>query len=236
MRSVRSESTSGLNARSEVTRSSGTVKKPRRSILMTEYLRKENTMLSREGRTRRPSDTRSVTEYLRRENTMFPDVSRRRIPSDTRSVSDYLRKENTSLSDVSRLSVSDLTDIHSISTNMKTMRSRSDTSRKDVFVQLEILHSGQVFGLTNMCYDTGLIDSQQPSVSLVSRGAECLMLNKKFFFDNLSEAQRVNLKSIVRPYPLQETLQERLQDLVNWQLYKQHTLNKIVTEHLKIMT
>jgi hypothetical protein len=84
-------------------------------------------------------------------------------------------------------------------------------------------------GLPFLCSEAGIIDAMQPSLSLVSRGSEVIMLNKRFFLENASQFVIRHLKDIVRPYPLQETLQEHLQAHTDWQHYKQQTLSDVVT-------
>ncbi|XP_072037464.1 uncharacterized protein [Amphiura filiformis] len=96
---------------------------------------------------------------------------------------------------------------------------------KTVFVQVDMLLPKDVFGLSMMCGENGITDITQPSLSLVSRGIECIMLNKRFFMEHATAFVKQQLKEIVRPYPLQETLQKHLQTHTDWEHYKMQTLS-----------
>ncbi|XP_022080634.1 cyclic nucleotide-binding domain-containing protein 2-like isoform X1 [Acanthaster planci] len=115
-----------------------------------------------------------------------------------------------------------------VPSSLDDTRSR-DGDKKVVFVQLDMLLPKDVFGLPFLCSEAGIIDARQPSLSLVSRGAEVIMLNKRFFLEHANQYVIRHLKEIVRPYPLQETLQEHLQAHTDWQHYKQQTLSTVVT-------
>nr|XP_054773342.1 cyclic nucleotide-binding domain-containing protein 2-like [Lytechinus pictus] len=99
-----------------------------------------------------------------------------------------------------------------------------------VFVQVGMLHAKDVFGLPMLCRENGISDVDQPSLSLVSRGAECIMLNKKFYLDEASEFVYRHLKEIVRPYPLGQTLQEHLQLHTNWSNYKKQAVSDVLSK------
>ncbi|XP_033643732.1 uncharacterized protein LOC117303625 [Asterias rubens] len=101
--------------------------------------------------------------------------------------------------------------------------------KKVVFVQLDMLLSKDVFGLPFLCSEAGITDAKQPSLSLVSRGAEVVMLSKRFFLEHANQFVIRHLKEIVRPYPMQETLQKHLQAHTDWQHFKQKTMSNAVT-------
>nr|KAG5701613.1 hypothetical protein BaRGS_019302 [Batillaria attramentaria] len=64
-----------------------------------------------------------------------------------------------------------------------------------VFVQVSRLKPRDVFGLEMVKFHDDL-DMQQTSVSLVSRGAECIMLSKDFFRKHATEYVKKNLQEI----------------------------------------
>lgn len=107
---------------------------------------------------------------------------------------------------------------------------RSDTSRPPappVFVQVSRLKPRDVFGLEMVKFHADL-DALHTSVSLVSRGAECIMLSKDFFRKHATDTVKKNLQEIVRPYPDEVTFQESLQRKADWELFK-HTLIEDLT-------
>lgn len=102
--------------------------------------------------------------------------------------------------------------------------------RQTVFVQLGLLHPRSVFGLsTLLSFEQDFQFLQPASVSLVSRGAECVMISKKFFINQASELTKKWIRHNVRSYPSRETLQRNLQDKINWDAYKQGVVQTVVT-------
>ncbi|XP_059172479.1 cyclic nucleotide-binding domain-containing protein 2-like [Physella acuta] len=92
-----------------------------------------------------------------------------------------------------------------------------------VFVQIELLKPMDVFGLDRVNFNSNL-DTDSTSVSLVSLGAECIMLSKGFFMKHANDKVKKRFSEIVQPYPNEATLQESLQHKVNWELYKRSIL------------
>ncbi|KAL4226762.1 hypothetical protein ACF0H5_014742 [Mactra antiquata] len=91
------------------------------------------------------------------------------------------------------------------------------------FVLVQILTKGQAFGIQQVLLEN------QPSLILVSGGAECVMLNKKFYKENIDSNSLQKLKQQISPYPSDEELQNNLQVRVNWLKYKKVTLNNLLT-------
>lgn len=105
----------------------------------------------------------------------------------------------------------------------------SQLRKQTAFVQLGLLHPRSVFGLStlpNFDEDSQLL--QQASVSLVSRGAECVMISKKFFISQASELTKKWIRHNVRSYPSRETLQRNLQERINWDAYKQDVIQTVI--------
>lgn len=100
----------------------------------------------------------------------------------------------------------------------------TDADLHPMFVQVALLQKGDSFGVSSMVFD------EQPSLSLVSNGAECIMISKKFFLTHCSDAMKRRLLVTETPYPNDESLQKSLQDKVNWDAYRRKTLKTLVRE------
>ncbi|XP_078371606.1 uncharacterized protein LOC144655264 isoform X1 [Oculina patagonica] len=101
--------------------------------------------------------------------------------------------------------------------------------KQTAFVQLGLLHPRSVFGLSTLLnFDEDFQLLQQASVSLVSRGAECVMISKKFFITQASELTKKWIRHNVRSYPSRETLQRNLQERINWDAYKQDVIQTVI--------
>ncbi|XP_078684791.1 uncharacterized protein LOC144918136 isoform X1 [Branchiostoma floridae x Branchiostoma belcheri] len=114
-----------------------------------------------------------------------------------------------------------------LKTTHSFLRRKPQPKPPPVFVQIDLLHEKDVFGLTTLKFDSG-IDVKQPSVSLVSKGAECIMISKKFFLEHANEKVKAFLRKNMRPYPSQDSLQGNLQDYTNWAFFKDETVNDIL--------
>eukprot|EP00794_Sanderia_malayensis_P008979 gene8979-9937_t len=90
------------------------------------------------------------------------------------------------------------------------------------FVQVAVLQKGDVFGLQSIFCDN------QPSLSLVSNGAECIMVQKKFYLEHCPETLKARLRKKVSPYPDHFELQNSLQEKINWDHFKTQTLQDAV--------
>ncbi|XP_048761570.2 uncharacterized protein LOC125670440 isoform X2 [Ostrea edulis] len=91
-----------------------------------------------------------------------------------------------------------------------------------VFIVVQVLEKGQYFGIANMIYQ------DQPSMSLVSNGAECIMISKKFFMEKKTDATMRSIYQSESPFPNDETLQRQLQSYVNWQSHRKRVYDRIV--------
>jgi len=107
--------------------------------------------------------------------------------------------------------------------------SHLQSRKQTAFVQLGLLHPRSVFGLSTLLnFDDDFQLLQQASVSLVSRGAECVMISKKFFMNQASELTKKWIRHNVRSYPSRETLQRNLQERINWDAYKQDVIQTVI--------
>ncbi|XP_067944207.1 uncharacterized protein [Watersipora subatra] len=117
---------------------------------------------------------------------------------------------------------------HSIRPRATSLSSKEATNgkthvRRDpapVYVQVDLLKPRDVFGLTNIKFDE-FMENKSLNVSLVSRGAECVMVEKQFFIDNAPQEVRHAVMSLVRPYPEIEVLQGNLELKTGWEEYRE---------------
>ncbi|ELT87891.1 hypothetical protein CAPTEDRAFT_196323 [Capitella teleta] len=98
-----------------------------------------------------------------------------------------------------------------------------------VFVQVEILKPKDAFGLNTVNFDQREEHEKNSTlVSLVSNGAECVMLSKKMFMDHANEMVKHMIRRHVSPYPSEVALQDNLQAKVDWEIYKQRLVKDVV--------
>ncbi|KAL8595263.1 hypothetical protein ACOMHN_043415 [Nucella lapillus] len=82
------------------------------------------------------------------------------------------------------------------------------------FVYVQTLTKGDVFGLATLVFP------DQPGLCLVSNGAECMFIDRRFYLKNCPPTLSRRLKTEVSPYPSDRKLQEDLVNRVNWDVYK----------------
>ncbi|XP_045164864.2 uncharacterized protein LOC123528874 [Mercenaria mercenaria] len=108
-----------------------------------------------------------------------------------------------------------------INSGLKRKESVEEINAADInpeFVHVQTLTKGQVYGLADV------ILKDQPSFSVVSHGADCLLINKQFYLEHASEKLLRDMRQELCPYPTEEELQERLQVSVDWQAFKKTLL------------
>ncbi|KAL4239779.1 hypothetical protein ACF0H5_000582 [Mactra antiquata] len=99
-------------------------------------------------------------------------------------------------------------------------------TEKDIhpmFVQVQVLERGQYFGLTK-----NVFPEQSESFSVVSNGAECIMISKKFFFEKANETVMYHLRQVETLLPQEEELQSNLQDFIDWRAHRARVYNRLV--------
>ncbi|XP_052796743.1 cyclic nucleotide-binding domain-containing protein 2-like isoform X1 [Mya arenaria] len=97
-----------------------------------------------------------------------------------------------------------------------------------VFVQVAIMKPRDVFGLDSLRFE-GDVQRAHTSVSLVSRGAECIMLSKDFFVKHVNTAVRMRHRETVQQYPEEKIFQDNLQIKEDWTAYRKVLLNDITS-------
>ncbi|KAF6032151.1 hypothetical protein EB796_009546 [Bugula neritina] len=90
----------------------------------------------------------------------------------------------------------------------------ADCNGYPTYIKIAVLEKGQYFGLSSTVFEN------QPSVSLISNGADCLLLSKQFFFKHCSEKMLTQLKEKEFPYPTEEQLQMKLTAHLKWIRFK----------------
>ncbi|XP_067672028.1 uncharacterized protein [Haliotis asinina] len=96
-----------------------------------------------------------------------------------------------------------------------------------MFILVQVLERGQYFGVSNMIYP------EQPSLSLVSNGAECIVLSKKFFQERSSDANMRHVRHTECPFPDEAELQKNLKDYVNWEAHRAKIYRRLVRQKQK---
>lgn len=86
----------------------------------------------------------------------------------------------------------------------------SDVDLNPEFVQIQTLIKGDVWGIADLMLDN------QPSLIILSNGADCVLISKSFYKQHCSEKLQRQLKQDICPYPSDDDLQDSLQLNVDW--------------------
>ncbi|XP_033096644.1 uncharacterized protein LOC117100910 [Anneissia japonica] len=120
---------------------------------------------------------------------------------------------------------SDLKDHSNSATSVWSKVSKTSKAKnRFVFVEVQKLQKGGIFGLTNDLF------GNQPNLSLVSDGAECLVLSKQFFLDNASDFQIHTIRIAGVPYPTDQEMQVNLERHEAWKTYRDKTLKEVIDD------
>ncbi|XP_071950952.1 uncharacterized protein [Antedon mediterranea] len=93
------------------------------------------------------------------------------------------------------------------------------------YIQLGKLNVGDIFGMAELIFKDILV----PLCSaLVSDGAECILISKRFFIQHLSDDLREHYLRTIRPYPSPDVLQHQFHLNAEWERFKKSTLMKSV--------
>ncbi|XP_033645962.1 uncharacterized protein LOC117305239 [Asterias rubens] len=87
-----------------------------------------------------------------------------------------------------------------------------------VWVKVQTLTKGSYFGLSDMLFDF------QPSFSVVSNGAECILISKKFYREHATTRMLGRLRREEQSYPDDQELQKNLEVKLEWDAYKKSAL------------
>ncbi|XP_053382174.1 uncharacterized protein LOC123564088 [Mercenaria mercenaria] len=95
---------------------------------------------------------------------------------------------------------------------------------RPMFVQVQFSKEANFFqGLTKTVFP-----EQAESFSVVSNGAECIMISKKFFLEKANENTMYHLRQVETLLPPEEELQTNLQDFVDWKAHRVRVYNRLV--------
>ncbi|XP_074646808.1 uncharacterized protein LOC141902810 [Tubulanus polymorphus] len=105
---------------------------------------------------------------------------------------------------------------------MSTDHKETAADKDPQFVKVQTLTKGVIFGLECMLFD------KQPSLSLVSNGCECILIDKKFYQNHCQQQSFYDLRRKVSPYPSEDQLQNDLSVQTKWNRYKRETVESLI--------
>ncbi|XP_064632939.1 uncharacterized protein LOC135491170 isoform X2 [Lineus longissimus] len=117
-----------------------------------------------------------------------------------------------------------ITDDIDASFNLKETKDMTEADLNPQYVHLHTLTKGQVFGVSQ------LLLGAQPSLCVVSNGAECILIDKQFYLHNASTDLKQRLQQELCPYPSDASLQDSLQHTVDWRAFRQDTVQKTLID------
>ena len=97
------------------------------------------------------------------------------------------------------------------------------------YAGLATLRQGCVFGLETM------VGSPGPSVSLVSQGAECLMVAKQLFLRYANIKTLRVAGDLVMTYPCADTLHAKVKDNRRWEVYKKQMVQRVIAREATVV-
>ncbi|CAG5131875.1 unnamed protein product, partial [Candidula unifasciata] len=103
----------------------------------------------------------------------------------------------------------------------ETTTTQQPQLRKFAFVEIARLEPGDVFGLDHVVL-SGM--RNVASCSLVSQGAEVVLISKSFFKKHLTEDTLKRMRQQIQPLPSEKALLKRFQKKKEWDIYKSQTL------------
>ncbi|KAK2163634.1 hypothetical protein LSH36_76g05033 [Paralvinella palmiformis] len=113
-----------------------------------------------------------------------------------------------------------------VSFDLPQVTERETKEDHKCFVTVQTLVKGDVFGLAE------LIHGKQPTFILVSNGAECIMIDKRLYWEKATDSQKLmrKLKDEVLSYPTDEKMQSDLMVAISWERYKQETFHDALSK------
>ncbi|XP_030843362.1 uncharacterized protein LOC115924725 [Strongylocentrotus purpuratus] len=102
------------------------------------------------------------------------------------------------------------------------------TDSRPVFVCIQTLQKGGVFGLVDVLF------SEQPSLSLISNGAECMVMSKHFFLQHANDDMLHRVKISMMPFAKEDEIQRSLENQLRWEAYRNVTMETTLSRmHMK---
>ena len=104
--------------------------------------------------------------------------------------------------------------------NSEQPQHTTNTAERDVcFVRIGTLQRGETFGLQE------ILHSDQPSLILVSNGAEILMISKRLYQQHINNETILHLQRTTPVYPEDDVLQRELETSVHWSAFKKQQMH-----------
>ncbi|XP_041357807.1 cyclic nucleotide-binding domain-containing protein 2-like [Gigantopelta aegis] len=97
----------------------------------------------------------------------------------------------------------------------------SDVYTEQIFVEVQKMGPKDIYGLEQAVFS---LIRCTTSTSLVSDGAECVLINRKFFLRHLSEDTAKSIRKTIQPLPSEEALRHKLENKASWEAFKTSTL------------
>eukprot|EP00118_Oscarella_pearsei_P010942 m.69895 g.69895 ORF g.69895 m.69895 type:complete len:553 (+) comp35647_c0_seq2:30-1688(+) len=104
-------------------------------------------------------------------------------------------------------------------------RKTSPSNHEEEFIHLDTLKPRDVFGVAAVSKDG------ETECSLVSNGAECVMIPRKFLLDYADTFARQDLERVTKTYPTDEQLHTVLRKNLKWEEYKSKTVRSIINSN-----
>lgn len=95
---------------------------------------------------------------------------------------------------------------------------------KVCFVKIATLQKGQSFGLQD------ILHSDQPSLILISNGAEMLMVSKKLYQQHATRDMLLELQKTTPLFPGDKELQRELETTLHWEAFKKQQMDALLAE------
>ncbi|XP_033736510.1 cyclic nucleotide-binding domain-containing protein 2-like [Pecten maximus] len=162
----------------------------------------------------RKSKSKLANSSLARQKTVLPTINTVNINGSQISPESTPRRCTTSRHGSPRA------DIRSPRTDVRESSAKGHT----YYVKVDIITERECFGLQSLLY------KQLPSLSLVSNGAECILLSKQFFRDHMDDDLKRRLVYRVPPYPSNSHVRDAVEDKLHWDIYKHQVLHDAMSK------
>jgi hypothetical protein len=108
------------------------------------------------------------------------------------------------------------------STNLQHRQQRmagGDHQGKVSFLELFKMKEGDIYGLQDLILNRNTDNKPSPAI-LVSEGAECILIHKRYFMEFMGPSALIKLRFLVTPYPSDDRLVTKYFHSLAWQDFK----------------
>ncbi|XP_052078813.1 uncharacterized protein LOC127716609 [Mytilus californianus] len=109
--------------------------------------------------------------------------------------------------------------------NTKEIKTKSTDDNRTTLAQISQLKKGDVFGLES------LVSKPSTTLSLVSEGAECILISKRLFLSEASIKVLRIVNDLVQNYPCHSYIRDQVDCYRKWVQYKHDIEEDILTSH-----